>query len=114
MVTVIDCWNRTTGRKPNGGSELNGGSRQEKTMKGSQPMNDTNDGLSDLYARYLEFADLMAVDHTAFEIAGVMMAQAMSMYKTVLDQTDYDRMVDSIGHMRNHVKSFNTQQGTNH
>ena len=73
-----------------------------------------DDDLGDLYSRYLLFADKMAVDHSALEIAAVMMAQAMSMYKTVLDSTDYNRMVDSIGHMRNDVKSFNTQPGNCH
>lgn len=65
-----------------------------------------NDGLTDLYAKYLVFADQMALDHTALEIAAVMMAQALSIYKTALSESEYDNIVDVMSMSRKNVKTF--------
>jgi hypothetical protein len=68
--------------------------------------NDMNDGLTDLYTRYLTFADQMAQDHTAMEIAAVMMAQAMSIYKTALSEEDFNNVIDVMSVGRQSVKTF--------
>jgi hypothetical protein len=68
--------------------------------------NDTNDGLTDLYAKYLTFADEMSKDHTAIEIAAVMMTQAMSIYKTALSEEDFNNIVDVMSMSRQSVKTF--------
>ena len=62
--------------------------------------------IEDLYAKYLQFTSVMMEDYKDIEIAGVMIAQALSMYKTVLEEEDYQRMVNSIYERRNDVKTF--------
>ena len=68
--------------------------------------NDMNDGLTDLYSKYLAFADEMAVDHTAMEIAAVMMAQAIRIYKTALSEEDFNNIIDVMSVSRQNVKTF--------
>ena len=63
--------------------------------------------IEDLYAKYLQFTSVMLEDYKDIEIAGVMVTQALSMYKTVLPEKDYQRMVKSIYERRNDVKTFN-------
>ena len=63
--------------------------------------------IEDLYAKYLQFTGVMLEDYKDIEIAGVMVAQALSMYRTVLPEEDYQRMVKSIYEKRNDVKAFN-------
>jgi hypothetical protein len=63
--------------------------------------------IEDLYAKYLQFTSVMLEDYKDIEIAGIMVTQALSMYKTVLPEEDYQRMVKSIYERRNDVKTFN-------
>lgn len=65
-----------------------------------------DDGLTELYTKYLIFADEMAQEHNAMEIAAVMMAQAMSIYKTALSEEDFNNIVDVISMSRQSVKIF--------
>jgi hypothetical protein len=62
--------------------------------------------IEDLYAKYLQFTAVMLENYKDIEIAGVMITQALSMYRTVLSEEDYQRMVNSIYERRNDVKSF--------
>ena len=62
--------------------------------------------LEDLYAKYLQFTGIMLEEYKDIEIAGTMIAQALSMYRTVLPEEDYQRMVKNIYERRNDVKSF--------
>jgi hypothetical protein len=63
--------------------------------------------IEDLYAKYLQFTSVMLEEYKDIEIAGVMITQALSMYKTVLAEEDYQHMVKSIYERRNDVKTFN-------
>ena len=63
--------------------------------------------IEDLYAKYLQFTGIMLEEYKDIEIAGTMIAQALSMYRTVLPEEDYQRIVKSIYERRNDVKSFN-------
>ena len=67
---------------------------------------DTHSGVEDLYSKYLVFADAMAAEHSAMEIAAVMMAQALSIYKTALSEDDYNNIVDVMSISRDSVKTF--------
>jgi hypothetical protein len=49
----------------------------------------------------------MMEDYKDIEIAGIMITQALSMYRTVLSEEDYQQMVKSIYEKRNDVKTFN-------
>ena len=62
--------------------------------------------IEDLYSKYLQFTSVMMEDYQDIEIAGIMITQALSIYKTVLEEEDYQRMVNSIYERRNDVKTF--------
>ena len=62
--------------------------------------------IEDLYAKYLQFTSVMLEDYKDIEIAGVMITQALSLYRTVLAEEDYQRMVKSMYERRNDVKTF--------
>lgn len=66
-----------------------------------------DDNLQQLYNNFLEFADHMAGIHGHMEVAAVMMTQALSIYKSSMDDEEYDRMVDMISASRTQVKTFN-------
>ena len=62
--------------------------------------------LEQLYSNYLEFTDHMVGQYDPMEVAAIMMAQALSIYKTSLDEIDYNKMVDSISASRSQVHKF--------
>ena len=62
--------------------------------------------IEDLYAKYLQFTAVMLEEYKDIEIAGIMVTQALSMYRTVLPEEDYQRMIKSIYERRNDVKTF--------
>jgi hypothetical protein len=63
--------------------------------------------IEDLYDKYLQFTAVMLEEYQDIEIAGIMIAQALSMYRTVLPEEDYQNMVKNIYERRNDVKTFN-------
>jgi len=67
-------------------------------------MND--DKLQRLYNNFLEFADHMCTENSPMEVAAIMMAQSLTIYKSAMSEDDYNRMVDSISASRNKVKTF--------
>jgi hypothetical protein len=62
--------------------------------------------LQGLYDKYLTFTDQMVGDYNAMAVAGVMLAQSLSIYKTALSANEFDKMVDNISRMRDQVKTF--------
>jgi hypothetical protein len=48
----------------------------------------------------------MLEEYKDIEIAGIMITQALSMYRTVLSEEDYQRMVKSIYERTTDVKTF--------
>lgn len=62
--------------------------------------------IEDLYAKYLQFTGVMLEDYKDIEIAGIMVTQALSLYRTVLAEEDYQRMVKNIYERRNEVRTF--------
>jgi hypothetical protein len=62
--------------------------------------------LQRLYDNFLEFADHMCVEHGPMEVAAIMMAQALTIYKSALSEDDYNKMVDNISASRSKVKTF--------
>jgi hypothetical protein len=59
-----------------------------------------------LYNNYLEFTDHMVGKYNPMEVAAIMMAQALSIYRTTMSEEDYNRMVDSISASRDKVQTF--------
>jgi hypothetical protein len=91
----------------NGGYVENTGINREKKRNEMRSEENLNNGLTELYGKYLAFADQMAVDHSALEIAAVMMAQAMSIYKTTLAEEEFNNVIDVMSMSRDSVKTFN-------
>ena len=76
-------------------------------------MDDKN--IEDLYQDYWAIhAQMIDKGNSPIEIAAVLVAQAMSMYKTVLDADEYDKMVDSISNLRYNVKELKPEEGHYH
>jgi hypothetical protein len=65
-----------------------------------------DDKLQHIYNQCLEFNSHMIEQYGGMEVAAIMMAQALSIYKTALSAEDFDRMVDSISASRDQVKTF--------
>ena len=66
----------------------------------------TDDKLQDLYNSFLEFADQMCSEYGPMEVAAIMMTQALSLYRTSMDEDEYNQMVDVISASRTQVKTF--------
>jgi hypothetical protein len=66
----------------------------------------TDDRLQELYNIYLGFTNGMVEEYGAMEVAAIMMAQAMSLYKTGLDEIDYNKIIDNISARRSQVQKF--------
>jgi hemerythrin-like domain-containing protein len=63
--------------------------------------------IQEIYDRYMKFTDDMVGEYQSIlEIAAVMMAQALSIYKTTMDEEDFNRMVDNISSARDKVQKF--------
>lgn len=68
--------------------------------------NSTPGSPEEIYGKYMAFNSVMLESHRPLEIAAIMMTQALSIYKTVLSEEDYQKMVDNISEMRNRVQTF--------
>jgi hypothetical protein len=66
----------------------------------------TDTKLQKLYDQYLDFTNHMVGEYSAMEVAAIMMAQSLTMYKSALSEEEYNLMVDSISNSRNKVKAF--------
>ena len=67
----------------------------------------SDDDLLRLYNEYLQFTDDQLTNYDAMAVAGTMLAQALSIYKTAMNEDDYNKMIDTISDSRDKVKSFN-------
>jgi hypothetical protein len=77
--------------------------------------NDTTDQLENLYQDYWAFhATMIDKDHSPIEIAAILVAQALSIYKTVLEEDEYNAMVDSISDSRDKVQELTPDLGVVH
>lgn len=81
-------------------------------------MNDARNIDTDLDALYQDYwsihSSMIDKGHSPIEIAAILVAQSLSIYKTVLDNSEYNKMVDSISDSRDKVKELNPEQGYYH
>jgi hypothetical protein len=66
----------------------------------------SDDQLQVLYDKYLDFTVRMITDGNTLSVAAIMMAQALSIYKTALNDEEYNAIVDNISASRDQVKQF--------
>lgn len=65
-----------------------------------------DDQLTALYTKQLQFTDQLCATHNPIEVAAVMMVQALSLYRSVMSETDYNSIVETIAHNRDSVFKF--------
>ena len=63
--------------------------------------------IDDLYGTIADLAVSMSMEHSALAIAAVLNAVSMSIYKTALNEKDYDKMCETIFNLRHEVHTFN-------
>ena len=68
--------------------------------------NSLDNGLDELYHSYWEVHNEKMGSHSPLEIAAILMTQSLTIYKTVLDEDDYNKMVDDISKLRDQVKEI--------
>ena len=77
--------------------------------------NETTDQLQTLYQDYWAFhASMIDKEHSPMEIAAILVAQALTLYKTVLDEDEYNSMVDSISDSRDKITKLTPDMGVVH
>ncbi len=69
-------------------------------------LDNQNHSTDELYVKYLQFAGVMLEDYEPIEIAGIMVIQALSLYRSCLNEEDYQKMVKTIYDHRDQVKTF--------
>ncbi len=69
------------------------------------------DNLEEVYNNIMTFnvEQIQKCDGNALVVAAVLMAQALSIYKTVLSHDDFDNVVDGILDTKDQVKRWNMQ-----
>jgi hypothetical protein len=77
--------------------------------------NEKTDQLENLYQDYWTFhATMIDKDHSPLAIAAILMTQALSIYKTVLEEDEYNSIVDSISDKRDRVTKLTPDMGVLH
>ena len=64
--------------------------------------------LNDLYQTMYRDLNNLCEKNDPLMVAGIMMAQAIKIYKTALPEEDFDRMMDTIADSKDIVKPLNT------
>ena len=64
--------------------------------------------LNDLYQTMYRDLNKLCEKNDPLVVAGIMMAQAIKIYKTALPEEDFDRMMDTISDSKDIVKPLNT------
>jgi hypothetical protein len=68
-----------------------------------------NDELESIYQEFWQLvAEQINDGNSALEVAGIMVAQAMTIYKSVLSPEEYDQMIDTISDSRDHVQELDS------
>ena len=64
--------------------------------------------LNDLYQKMYRDLNKLCEKNDPLMVAGIMMAQAIKIYKTALPDEDFERMMDTIADSKDIVKPLNT------
>ena len=64
--------------------------------------------LNDLYQKMYGDLNKLCEQNDPLVVAGIMMAQAIKIYKTALPEEDFERMMDTIADSKDIVKPLNT------
>jgi len=72
-------------------------------------MKDKEEQVLEVYKETLIMIDKLIADHDPLVIAGVMMAQSMSLYRSTLSEEDYTSVVESILEKKDKVYTFTSR-----
>ena len=64
--------------------------------------------LNDLYQKMYKDLNKLCEKNDPLMVAGIMMAQAIKIYKTALPEEEFERMMDTIADSKDIVKPLNT------
>jgi hypothetical protein len=103
---VINYLNGNISRDSNGGYAESIDIRSTDKRNKMNEENSLDSGLDELYHSYWEVHNEKMSSHSPLEIAAILMTQSLTIYKTVLDEDEYNRMVDSISDLRDQVKEI--------
>ena len=67
---------------------------------------DMDDEVNILYAKNLVNIEKLIEDHDPLAVAGVMIAQAFSIYRTALSDEQYNEIIDEILKRKSAIKKF--------
>ena len=70
--------------------------------------------LSDVYEEVLKCLDSLLVTNDPLAVAGCMLAQSLGVYRTVMDEDEFDKLMLAIYERKDEVKPFNTSKGSLH
>jgi len=62
--------------------------------------------LDDLYNKSFAMNVQLSSEYSVIAVASVLLGQAMRMYKTILSEEDFNRMVDTINETSHEVKPY--------
>lgn len=65
-----------------------------------------NKRLDELFQKQWSVTSIMLEDYRPMEVAGVMIAQALRIYKTLLTEDEFNKMMDNISNSRDKVEKF--------
>jgi hypothetical protein len=71
-------------------------------------MTDKDTQVVEVYRETLNLIDKLVADHDPLVIAGVMMAQSLSLYRSTLSEDDYSSVVTSILEKKDKIYTFNS------
>jgi hypothetical protein len=71
-------------------------------------MIDKEDQVIEVYGETLNLIDKLIADYDPLVIAGVMMAQSLSLYRSTLSEDDYSNVVASILEKKDKIYTFNS------
>ena len=72
-------------------------------------MKDKEDQVLEVYRETLTMIDKLIADHDPLVIAGVMMAQSLSLYKSILTEEDFSSIITSIMEKKDKVYTFTSR-----
>jgi len=72
-------------------------------------MKDKQDQVLEVYRETLNMIDKLISDHDPLVIAGVMMTQSLSLYRSTLSEEDYSSIVTSILEKKDKVYTFTSR-----
>ena len=64
------------------------------------------ENIEELYGTIADLAVNLSMEHNALKIAAVLNAVGMSIYKTALSESDYEKMCKTIYDLRNDINTF--------